>query len=361
MRDTAAAHLAVRLDAKPFREAVERVKSAVGRKSSFPIVQHIRVSTGDGETTFTATDLDAEWRAGCPAEVMRGYDACIHADTLAAFAKRAKGSVSISVAENGRTVLSSGRAELEVATLPGEDFPALASEDAPEWPLTTSALSDLISYCLPAISTEETRYYLCGVYLHVRDGSVMAASTDGNALAHMVGPDCDEREGIIIPTTAARIIAGIDAEGVVRANSRYIEVTGDGWSYRSKGVEGTFPDYTRVIPKPAGMRLSVSGDDLSEALADACIGGSRSNAIKLDPGDDGLSISRRSDESAVLTSIECEVTEGHAAGFNARYLANCLSVLDGPDLVVRMEDFGTPSLWRGTNPDQLFVIMPMRV
>ncbi|MBX6323919.1 MAG: DNA polymerase III subunit beta, partial [Rhodospirillaceae bacterium] len=277
----------------------------------------------------------------------------------------------------GQATLRSGRSRFVLATLPREDFPAIAAGDLPcHFMLSATSVRDLIDRTRFAISTEETRYYLNGIYLHVAQspgGPVLrAVATDGHRLARVEVPlprGADKMPGVIVPRKTVgelrKLIEDTEENVGVALSDTRIRFSFDDVILTSKLIDGTFPDYQRVIPTGNDKVLEVDRKSFAEAVDRvSTVSSEKSRAVKLTLKPGSLTLSANSPESG-SASEELEVSyqgAGMEIGFNARYLLDIATQIDGAGAQFALADAASPTLVRDVaDPSALYVLMPMRV
>jgi DNA polymerase III subunit beta len=261
--------------------------------------------------------------------------------------------------------------------LPESDFPDLAAGDLPHrFILPATDLKRLIEKTQFAISTEETRYYLNGIFLHTIDvlGTTMlrAVATDGHRLARVempAPPGSEGMPGVIIPRKAVAEIVKLVEDGsetvTVELSSAKVRLTFDGVILTSKLIDGTFPDYQRVIPSGNDKLLTVERSDFAKAVDRvSTISSERGRAVKLALNEGRLTLSVNNPDSGSATE-EIEVDYDAAPidiGFNARYLLDITAQLDGDTALFKLADAGSPTVVQDREgASALYVLMPMRV
>ncbi|MGG7534645.1 DNA polymerase III subunit beta [Rhizobium sp. 12,4] len=350
------------------RSELARVLTNVGRvvesKNTIPILGNVKLSAVPGQLRITGTDLDIVAADVAPADVEQDGDICVDAKLLADIAKKAGGDIAISL-EGDRLIVKSGRSVFKLATLAAADFP-----DLKDGKYDASFDVDLAALFAPtafAISTEETRYYLNGIFLHLHedgDQYLRAVATDGHRLSrHQVAyPGEDAFKGVIVP----RKTVGLVPKGkvTVSVGDSKIQITAGDFVITSKLIDGTFPDYERVIPRANESRVIVDRDAFMKA-ADrvATVSSERGRAVKLSiaPGSIGFTVSNA--DAAATDEIEAEYSgEPIDIGFNAAYLRDLFSVLQSGPVTIALADGGSPGLFTSAGFEGLtLVAMPMRV
>ena len=280
------------------------------------------------------------------------------------------------IAAEGRMQVNAGRARFTLATLPRDDFPVIAEGDLPvTFELPAATLRQIIDKTRFAISTEETRYYLNGIYLHVSDEAqpvLKAAATDGHRLARVTVPRPEGAQGmpgVIIPRKCVAELRKLldEVDGTVQASSRESKIRfGLGNAVlTSKLIDGTFPDYSRVIPTANDKLLKLDPRALEEGVDRvSTIASERTRAVKLSLDRDRVTLSVTSPENGTASE---EVSADYGAdgieiGFNARYLLDILGQIEGDVMEVHLADAAAPTLLRENDKAAaLYVLMPMRV
>ena len=362
----------------------------VERRNTIPILSNALLTADNGGLRIKATDLDIETTVTTACEEIATEGAItVPAYMLADIAKKLPDGATIKCtldAEADTLTLQSSRSRFRIQTLPASDFPDIAAgEFSHRFTLSGRDLGRLIAKSEFAISTEETRYYLNGIYLHVADveGKEMltAVATDGHRLARIRTPCPDGASGmpgIIVPRKAVAELARLakDAEkGEITlevSEAKIRATTGTGIVFTSKLIYGTFPDYTRVIPAGNDKRAVLDAEEFARAVDRvSAIASERGRAVKLtfDAGLLELDVNNP-DSGAAHEEIEFTATQDFTLmiGFNATYVATIVATLGVERIALCLDDPGSPSLWEEarededpTQPNALYVLMPMRV
>ena len=272
--------------------------------------------------------------------------------------------------------VNAGRARFTLATLPRDDFPVIAEGDLPtSFELPAATLRQIIDKTRFAISTEETRYYLNGIYFHVSDEAqpvLKAAATDGHRLARVTVPRPEGAQGmpgVIIPRKCVaelrKLLDEVDGTVQVSLSESKIRFSLGNAVLTSKLIDGTFPDYSRVIPTANDKLLKLDPRSFAEGVDRvSTIASERTRAVKMSLDRDRVTLSVTSPENG--TAAE-EVSADYAAdgieiGFNARYLLDILGQIEGDVMEVHLADAAAPTLLRENDKaPALYVLMPMRV
>ncbi|MGR3541589.1 MAG: DNA polymerase III subunit beta [Hasllibacter sp.] len=359
--------------------AVGHAQSVVERRNTIPILANVLISAEGSDATFRATDLDVEVVDKANAVVERAGATTVNAVTLHEIVRKLPDGSTVSLAEDGasgRLTVSAGRSNFSLATLPKEDFPEMASQDyQSEFSLPAGILKRLFDKSEFAISTEETRYYLNGVYLHVADseGKVLrAVATDGHRLARIdaeLPMGAEDMPGVIVPRKTVRELKKLlaDEEAVigVAVSDTKIRFRTEKLTLTSKVIDGSFPDYTRVIPTGNARRLEVDAKDFSRAVGlVATVSSERSRAVKMKLDEDRMVLSVNAPDAGQAED-ELAVAYGDEPleiGFNAKYLEEIAAQVDRENAVFLFNSPGDPALVReGNDETAVYVVMPMRV
>jgi len=362
---------------------LSHVQSVVERRNTIPILSNVLLeASSDGQVKIMATDLDLQVIESLDAASVESPGAItVSAHLLFDIARKLPDGtrVDLETADNRMTV-KAGRSRFQLPTLPRDDFPTIVEGDLPtSFEIPAQTFAELIDRTRFAISTEETRYYLNGIFLHVADddGPVLkAAATDGHRLARFTLPRPDGAEGmpdVIVPRKAVAELRklleeSLDGNVLVDLSASKIRFTlgGEGGVVlTSKLIDGTFPDYSRVIPTGNDKLLKVDPKSFFAGVDRvATIATEKTRAVKMGLDADKVTLSVTSPDNG--TAAE-EVPASYSSasmeiGFNANYLKDILGQIDGDTVELHLADPGAPTLIRkDENSPALYVLMPMRV
>jgi len=361
-------------------KSLSHVQSVVERRNTIPILSNVLIEAGEGRLRLTATDMDLTIVEGVAAEVAEPGATTAPAHTLYDIVRKLPEGAQVELktgGDDGQMVLVSGRSRFTLATLPKEDFPAAGDGKLPQsFALPCAELRHLIDRTRFAISTEETRYYLNGIYLHAApaDGAEMlrAVATDGHRLARFEMPlpeGAKDMPGVIVPRKTVaelrKLVDEGDAPVEVSLSDTKVRFGFGETVLTSKLIDGTFPDYERVIPSGNDKIMSVDCRQFAEAVDRvSTISTEKSRAVKLAVADGSLILSATSPESGSATE-EIEIDYGGGAmeiGFNSRYLLDIAQQIEGEQAQFALADAASPTVVRDlSDSSALYVLMPMRV
>ena len=372
----------VTIERSAFLKALNHVQSVVERRNTIPILSNVLVQSDKDKVRLTATDLDIEIVETVAAETGRNGAVTVPAHMLYDIVRKLPDGAQLELEQGpdaGRVNIKAGRSRFALQALPPEDFPDLSSgELGNSFTLSSGDLRRLIEKTRFAISTEETRYYLNGIYLHqAKDngsGAAMlrAVATDGHRLAQSqvaLPEGAAGMPGIIVPRKTVlevvKLIEGEDTEVQISLSSSKIRFAAGHLVLTSKLIDGTFPDYERVIPRNHDKTLEVDAKAFSDAVdRDSTISLEKSRAVKLMLADGRMTLVVNNPDSG---SAEEEVAvdynkEPLEIGFNSRYLLDVAGQITAESMRFELQDAGSPTVVRDPKDEQsLYVLMPMRV
>ncbi|MDP6343282.1 MAG: DNA polymerase III subunit beta [Alphaproteobacteria bacterium] len=359
--------------------ALAHVQNVVERRNTIPILSNVQMVADDAGLNLTATDLDLAIveTAACDLQQAGGTTAPAH--VLYDIVRKLPDGAQVefdSATEEGRLLVRAARSKFALSCLPREDFPVMADGELPhQFDLPAPDLRRLIEKTRFAISTEETRYYLNGIYLHAPEGAnvLRGVATDGHRLAHVEVPlpsGAAGMPGVIVPRKTVLEVHKLieDGEGAVQValSESKVRFAFDDIVLTSKLIDGTFPDYQRVIPEGNDKHMEVDCKIFADAVDRvATISSEKSRAVKLSLNGDALVLSANSPEQGSGTdevAVSYDGGDPLEIGFNARYLLDIASQIDGDNARFDLSDAASPTIIRdAADEGALYVLMPMRV
>lgn len=350
---------------------LSRVQNAVEKRNTIPILGHVLLNASDSTLTATGTDLDVEVKSTAEATVEQPGGCTVDISLLMPIVGKLQKGKLVTLESDGVTLsIKQGSANLKLNCLPIEDFPNMASN---EYAVTVSTsqqeLKRLFDLTAFAMSSEETRYYLKGVYLHSVDGKVRAVSTDGHRLAQAVSGTETEFPNIIVPSkTVGLIRALLEGEGDVTiqatANQK-IRIDVGHSVLTSKAIDGTFPDYTRVIPKSNANTVTFNAFDAKSAIGLVqLISQQKTRAVKLDIRDGQVGFYVQDSAAGEgHEAVDAEIAgEFVSIGVNGKYALDCLALAEKGEVTIHYGTGMDPMMITyDSEPDFLSVVMPTRI
>ncbi|WP_310496187.1 DNA polymerase III subunit beta [Sandarakinorhabdus sp.] len=357
------------------------IQSVVERRNTIPILSNVLIEARSDGLRLMATDLDLQVVETIAAAIDLNGATTVSAHTLFDIVRKLPEGSQVELAVAGEKMsIIAGRSRFSLATLKRDDFPVIAETDLPtRFTLTAGQLKDIIDSTRFAISTEETRYYLNGIYLHAMPGppaKLRAVATDGHRLARIeidLPEGAADMPGVIVPRKCVaevrKLIDEYAADAPVELSMSPSKIRfkfSTDATLTSKLIDGTFPDYSRVIPTANDKLLKIDAKSLSEGVdrVAAIATTEKTRAVKLALGRDKVTLSVTSPENG--TAAEEVPADYNAAefevGFNYRYLLDILAQVGSDQVDVHLSDAAAPTLIRESDDSAaLYVLMPMRV
>jgi DNA polymerase-3 subunit beta len=356
------------------------IQSIVERRNTIPILSNVKFDAPDGVLSLNATDMDLEIVETVPANVSAPGSATAHAHTLFDIVRKLPDGAQVELdctGDDSQLTLTAGRSKFKLTCLPTDDFPVLSGGELPHsFSMPAADLKTMVDRTRFAISTEETRYYLNGIYLHAAENNgvsvLRAVATDGHRLASVEFPLPDGAAGmpgVIVPRKTVgelrKLIDEIDEDVNVALSDTKIRFSFEGAVLTSKLIDGTFPDYDRVIPSDNDKLLEVDARQFAQAVDRvSAISTEKSRAIKLALNKDNLTLSANSPDNDTATEeLPVSYDSGDVEiGFNSRYLLDITQQIDGDTARLTLADGSSPTLVQDAgDASALYVLMPMRV
>lgn len=367
------------IDRAALLRALNHVQSVVERRNTIPILSNVLMKAENGSLTLSTTDMDLEINESVAANVAKGGATTAPAHTFHDIVRKMPDGSQVEVILNSdgtQMTVKAGRSDFKLSCLPVADFPEIAVGKLPSaFSIPASELRSLIDRTKFAMSTEETRYYLNGVYLHESDHDgvkvLRAVATDGHRLARFEMPLPDDAAGIpavIVPRKAilelrklideaADLISISLSENKIRFSFDHIVLT-------SKLIDGTFPDYQRVIPKGNDKFVEVDPKLFTRAIDRvSTISDGKSRALKITLRGKQMTLSASSPEAGSATEeVEVNGDSNMEIGFNAKYLLDITQQIEGEGCRLSLSDSASPTIIQdNSDPSALYVLMPLRV
>ncbi|HWK88255.1 MAG TPA: DNA polymerase III subunit beta [Xanthobacteraceae bacterium] len=360
-------------------KSLSHVHRVVERRNTIPILANVLIKAGKSGLELKATDLDLEVIETVPAEVKTPGATTVPAHMIYDIVRKLPEGSQVELTasgDRGSMAVKAGRSRFTLQTLPEADFPDLAAgELSHKFAIATPDLKRLVDKTQFAISTEETRYYLNGIYLHAVDekpAKLRAVATDGHRLAQVeiaLPKGANGIPGVIVPRkTVAEIQKLVEDSGEeveIELSPAKIRFSFGRVTLTSKLIDGTFPDYGRVIPAGNDKTLIVEKADFAAAVDRvSTVSSERGRAVKLSLAAGKLTLSVTNPDSGSATEeLEVEYSSDPLdIGFNSRYLLDIAAQIEGEKAELKLADPGSPTLLRDQDAGgALYVLMPMRV
>jgi DNA polymerase-3 subunit beta len=360
-------------------KALNHVQSVVERRNTIPILSNVLLSAQGDSLKLTATDLDIEISESASAEVERAGQTTAPANYLYDFVRKLPDGSAVKLDVSGddpRLFISAGKSRLHLPVLPAGDFPSMPSDGfETKFEVEPTELGRLVDKTRFAISTEETRYYLNGIFFHTIDADglkLRAVATDGHrlALADYPAPKGSQgMPGVIVPRKTINELKRLldDASDMVEiaVSPQKIRFALGDAVLTSKLIDGSFPEYARVIPKNNSKKLKIDNKAFAEAVDRvATVSAERSRSVRLALDKDKITLTVNNPDAGVATEdLAADYRDDSLEiGFNAKYLLDVAGQIEGESAVFELADSGSPTLVRDEADDAaLYVLMPLRV
>jgi DNA polymerase-3 subunit beta len=361
-------------------KALGHLHRIVERRNTIPILSNVLIEATNGRLALKSTDLDLEAAESAVADVVQPGATTVAAHVIHDIVRKLPEGAQVSLeisGETGQLQLRSGRSRFFLQSLPASDFPDLTTGEFPHgFSLPAIELKRLIDNAQFAISTEETRYYLNGIFFHTVDvgGATLlrAVATDGHRLARVetaAPAGAVGMPGVIAPRKAVseiqKLLEDMNQEVAIEVSTVKARFQFGDVKLTTKLIDGTFPDYSRVIPSHNEKRLVVEKELFQKAVDRvSTISSERGRAIKLSIADNRMTLSVNNPDSG-SASEEIEVDYDSTPieiGFNARYLLDIAQQLSGDTALIKLSDPGSPTIIQDRDgAAALYVLMPLRV
>ena len=367
------------IDRAALLRSLNHVQSVVERRNTIPILSNVLMKAEDGVLSLSSTDMDLEINESVAANITDAGATTAPAHTLHDIIRKLPDGSEVEIALNAegtQMLVSSGRSQFKLSCLPVADFPEISAGDLPNgFSIPAADLRALIDRTKFAMSTEETRYYLNGIYVHEADNDgvkvLRAVSTDGHRLARFEMPlpeGAAGMPGVIVPRKAVGELRKLieDAADVIQItlSENKIRFSFDHVVLTSKLIDGTFPDYQRVIPQGNDKIVEVDPKVFTRAIDRvSTISDGKSRALKIALAGKQMTLSASSPEAGSATEeMEVNGDSTMEIGFNAKYLLDITSQIEGEGCRLTLADSASPTIIQdNSDPSALYVLMPLRV
>lgn len=361
-------------------KTLSHVQSIVEKRNTIPVLSNVRIEALNDGISFKATDMDTEITEITDAKITEQGATTAPAHMLYDIVRKLSDGSEVELTfpdEKGQLSIASGRSKFSLSTIAVEDFPVISADSLPtNFAMPKEDLKDVIDRTQFAASTEETRYYLNGLYIHAKtEGETKVlriVATDGHRLACVESPlpaGAEKMAGVIVPRKTVaeirKLLDDTESENVsISLSDNKIRFTLEDVTLTSKLIDGTYPDYERVIPTDNDKVLELDVKELSSAVDRVSVVAERTRAIKLITGKNHVVLTTSSpDLGSALEELEAKYeSEALEVGYNFRYLLDILAEIKGETVKISLSDASSPSVIHDTSDSSaIYVLMPMRV
>jgi len=373
----------VRIGRDELLTGLQRVQGVVEKRNTMPILSNILLEAKQDGAEIVATDLEIGMRGLYKATVLKTGGVTISARKLFEIIKELpSGEIELTAGDNNWTTIQAGKSQFKVVGLPSAEYPALpAIEREGLTPLSGDGLLELIRKTLFAAGDNDARYILNGLLVSLvvtdKKTALRLVGTDGHRLAvaeqevGKAGSKGGPQEiKAIIPKKAAQemrrlLEEGGDGEPLIGFTKNLMIFRKSGLLLTSRLMEGNYPNYQQVVPKEGGKKISVNRVELEGALRRVSVlSKDRASAVKVSFAPDKMTLFSSSPDYGEATEELPAHYEGESltTGFNARYLLDVFSVMDGESLSLQMETPLSPCLIQESeSPGFKCVVMPVKI
>ena len=370
------------IDRSALLTALQHVHSVVERRNTIPILSNVLIEAKEDGVYLTATDMDIAVIEKInleKSEVMQLGTITTSAQMLYDIVRKLPENIKVELLseKNDRLGIKASSSSFALNCLPSEDFPSISQEEFKfTFSLETDDLIRLIDKTSFAMSLEETRYYLNGIYLHaVKDADgekLRTVSTDGHRLSRVdmnIPEGANEIPGVIVPRKTIMEIRKLleDHSDIINLSlsDNKIKLSFSNVILTSKLLDGTFPDYSRVIPEQNNKTVTISNQLLSEAVDRvSTVSTDKTRAIKVNISKGNLIISATNPDKGSASESLDVIYDGEEVeiGFNSKYVLDVARQIKGNEIIIKLSDSVSPTLvYDKDDKGVLFVLMPMRV
>jgi len=363
----------IRVTRSEFLGELAPMQGIVERKTTIPVLSHLLLTAGGDKLHLAATDLDVSLTSWCEADIKTEGGIAVQAKKLIEIIRSLTGEEVLLVQEDPRVLtIRAGRSRFKIHGLSPDDFPTLPNvEEGRRVEIPFAEFRRMVAKILFAVSAEESRFQLNGALLKLKDGSLEMVATDGHRLALVEGglESAGGEDSVLVPRKALQELQRFEGDGKLSY--------GRGEHHLSFGLgrrelicrilEGTFPDYERVIAKDNDKKVLFDRKSLVEAVQRAALmTGDRARAVRLQFATDQVVISAvNSDLGEAVEEVACDYDGPEfRVGINPDYLSQFLAAVDTEKIRLELKDENTQCVGyphEGPDTRYLCVIMPMRI
>jgi DNA polymerase-3 subunit beta len=369
------AQFSISIEKNILLKSIAKLQSIVEKRNTIPILSNVKLEAANNALKLTVTDMDLVASEEIEATVNQDGAITVPALTLYDIVRKLpEGSqVNLEIDDgSSRLIVTSGTSRFNLSYLPAEDFPVMSEGTlSHSFKLSADVFLKLIEKTRFAMSNEETRYYLNGVYFHINGSNLRAVATDGHRLASVeleLPQGAQEMPGIIIPRKAVNEIGKLlenQEEVTIALSDAKIKFNAGKVELLSKVVDGTFPDYQRVIPENNNKGMAINTESLKSGVDRvSTIAADKTRAVKFALSANKVTLSSQGIEG---TSAKEEVDAEYSSdeleiGFNSRYVLEMLGQVESETVRIAFDTPNSPALVTDpSDPTVLFIVMPMRV
>lgn len=361
-------------------KAISSVNGAVEKKNTIPILQNIKIESGEDTVQLTATDMDIMVNSQFSCDIKKSGITTVPAQMMFDIIRKTPDDSKILISQESENVLKIqvGKSKYNLPAIEAGEFPNLSQgELGEEIEIKSSDLSKMIDKTRFAISNDETRYYLNGLYLQAlkkenattnNEFELRTVATDGHRMALSFLPaDLKTSFGVILPkksVTEIKRIIDLSDNVKISVSRLKIKIVTDNATIISKLIDGEFPDYNKVLPEDNNEISIINKKTFFDAVDRvSTIANDKYKALKL-VAENGKITLQVSTNDGSFAYEELDVNYSGVkieTGFNSKYLLDIIGQVDNEELIMRFKDSNSPAIIESKDMNSVFVIMPVRI
>lgn len=354
-----------------FIDALSQVQHVVTNRTTLPILSNVLIEATGNQLKLTTTDLDVGVMGTVEADVEKEGSTTLPVKRLASIVRELPAElIEVSVDGKNHASIKCGPSFFKIIGLGEDEFPPLPTfDESKEFKISQEVLLDSLKKTSYAISNDETRYVLNGIYTQFKEGKMSLVATDGRRLAMVendlefpASNECD----VIIPSKAVNELVrllGSEGEAIMHLTDSQVSFEINGSLLVSKLIEGNYPNYRQVIPSNTTERVQINRESFLETVRRVSIlATDKSNSVKLAFGENTVDVMANTQDVGEATErIDVNYSgKEFAIAFNPEFLMAPLKNLNDDEVYLDMIDEMSPGVVR-IEGSFLYVIMPMRV
>ncbi len=360
------------VDRTAFLQELSPMMGIVERKSTIRVLSHVMIEASGEQVRLAATDLDVSLTSSVEGEVVQEGGVVVPAKKFHEIVRACSGDQLRLICDEGNALeIKAGKSRFKIHGLSTEEFPKLPKVEGESLNLPFATLQGMVGKVIFAVSTEDSRFQLNGALLKMKKGSMEIVATDGHRLALVENQveGGEEAEGVLIPRKALMELQRLDGDGEVgfSRGENHLSFELGHRTLICRILEGTFPDYERVIARDHEKNAIISRAELLEVVQRvSLLTGDRLRSVRCEFGDDQLTVSATNPElGEAVEQLECSMTGDEVKiGLNPDYLAQFLTAVETKKIKIHLKDENAQSVAvpvEGKDTRYLCVIMPMRL
>ena len=354
--------------------ALLQTRKLVKASNTIPVLNNILLMAEGGQLSISATDLDRMLNVSIPADVVQSGAVTVPAHKLADIVSKLPDGCQIAIdsTDDGRITVKAGRSRFYLPVLPVDDFPNMAAGEFPvTFELDSLILEEAMASVGFAMSNEEVRYYLNGIFIHINADQMICVATDGHRLAkyEMTAPQgTEDMPGIILPRSCVEAIKSLFPKKQqaiqIYVSNALIRFVIDNYILTSKLIDAEYPVYQRVIPQDNNLIAAINRVNLIRAVERmSVLTPEKSRAVQFICQNNALTLeTANTDNGQATETLDIDYSDqAYTGSYNASYLLDVLNHLDGEYVTIKLSDCEAPAILTGLSDSLLIVLTARKV